>query len=274
MTWLEALFGAPKPIIGMCHLLALPGDPGYRRRDGFSTIIDRCERDLHALQDGGVDAVLFSNEGSLPYLTRVDAITIASMARVIGQIRRQITVPFGVDVLWDARATVELAVATEAQFVREVFSGAYASDFGLWHTEVGRAVRHLHALGGSEIRMLFNIVPESAAYLAPRNIADIARSTVFNCRPDALCVSGLIAGAETSLSTLKEVKLAVNDTPVLANTGVRLENVREQLAIADGAVVGTTLKTGGDTWNPVDRARVNDFMARVKEIREQKDRGS
>ncbi len=267
MSWLEALFGTLKPIIGMCHLPPLPGDPAYSARTGFPEILDRSRTDLNSLQTGGIDAVMFSNEGSLPYMTEVDPITIAAMARVMGELRQEIRIPYGVDVLWDPKATVELAIATEAQFVREIFSGAYASDFGVWNTNPGRYVRHLHALGGEGIRLLFNIVPESAANLASRDIADMARSTVFNCRPDALCVSGLTAGAETSITTLTSVKQAVPDTPVFANTGVRLDNVEQQLSVADGAIVGTALKLDGDIWNPVDPQRVRDFMDRVRKLR-------
>jgi hypothetical protein len=54
---------------------------------------------------------------------------------------------------------------------------------------------------------------------------------------------------------------------VFANTGVRLENVEEQLSIADGAVVGTTFKHDGVFRNPVDYNRVKAFMDKVKSIR-------
>lgn len=272
MGWLEQLFGTSKPIIGMCHLIALPGDPGYSPEAGFDEILARCRADLTALQDGGIDAVMFSNEGSLPYLTSTDPITAIAMARVIGEIRSEIRVPFGVDVLWDPKASIELAVATGAQFIREVFTGAYAGDFGLWNTQVGRYVRHGNALGGGDIRLLFNIVPESATYLSQRAIIDIARSTVFNARPDALCISGLTAGQETSASLLKQVREAVPDVPILANTGVRLDNLKEQLAAADGAVVGTALKVDGDTWKPVEAGRVAVFMEAVRELRSTDDR--
>ena len=118
------------------------------------------------------------------------------------------------------------------------------------------------------MRLLFNIVPESAVYLGNRQIGDIARSTVFNNQPDALCVSGLTAGAETSTQTLQIVKKAVPDTPVFANTGVRLENVAEQLQVADGAVIGTAFKQDGNTWNPVDVSRVKALMSKVRNLRE------
>ena len=84
-----------------------------------------------------------------------------------------------------------LAMATGAQFVREIFTGVYGSDFGLWNTNAGEVVRHQHAIGANHVRLFYNIVPEATAYLGNRNIADIAASTVFNARPDALCVSGL-----------------------------------------------------------------------------------
>ena len=160
------------------------------------------------------------------------------MAAIIGELKREIAIPYGVNVLWDPGASIDLAMATEAQFVREIFTGVYASDFGLWNTNAGEVVRHQHAISAEHVRLFFNIVPESAAYLGSRQITDIARSTVFNARPDALAVSGLTAGSETSAQTLRLVKEAVPDVPVFANTGVRLENVTEQLAAADGAVVG------------------------------------
>jgi membrane complex biogenesis BtpA family protein len=200
----------------------------------------------------------------MPYLTRVHALTVACMARIIAQLLPEIRVPFGVDVLWDPSASLDLAVATGASFVREVFSGAYASDFGLWNLDCGEIIRHQHAVGAGQVRLLFNIVPEAARYLAERDAAEIARTTVFNLLPDGLCVSGLTAGSTTDIDTLRRVKQAVPDTPVFANTGVRLENVESQLAVADGAIIGTTFKFDGKFENHVDAERVREFMHKVK----------
>lgn len=267
MNWLTTVFHVEKPIIAMCHLRALPGDPQYDPEKGLEWVVDRARDDLHALQEGGVDAVMFSNESSLPYLTKVEPITTVAMARVIAELYGEIRIPFGVNVLWDPEASIDLAVATGASFVREIFTGVYASDYGLWDTNVGKIVRHQQAIHGDNVKLLFNIVPESAAYVAERNIADVARSTVFNARPDALCVSGLTAGSETSAETLQVVKEAVPDVPVFANTGVRLSNVEQQLAIADGTITGTAFKRDGYIWNEVDVERVRAFMNKVKQIR-------
>ncbi len=265
--WTKDLFGTNKPIIAMCHLMALPGDPGYDKECGMRQVIDMARKDLYALQEGGVDAVMFSNEFSFPYLTKVDTVTVAAMARVIGELIHEIHVPYGVNALWDPAASLDLAVATGGQFVREIFTGVYASDFGLWNTQCGETVRHQHQIGAENVKLLFNIVPEAATYLAGRDIVGIAKSTVFNNRPDALCVSGLIAGEEADASVLKTVKQAVPETVVLANTGVRIDNLEEQLSIADGAVVGTTFKYEGVFENHVDQWRVADFMRKAKEFR-------
>lgn len=267
MTWLKDVLGTEKAIIAMCHLLPLPGDPYYNQEKGMEYVIEWARKDLHALQDGGVDAIMFSNEFSLPYLTDVKTETVAAMARIIGELMSEIKVPFGVNVLWDAKKSIDLAAATGAKFVREIFTGVYASDFGLWNTNIGETIRHKYNIGAKDVKLLFNIVPEAAKYLAERDIESIAKSTVFNNRPDALCVSGLTAGAETDSNLLRRVKEAVPDTVVLANTGVRLNNLEKQLSIADGAVVGSTFKFDEKFENHVDQRRVKEFMNKVKEFR-------
>lgn len=242
MSWLKEVIGTEKAVIAMCHLRALPGDPSFDAQLGMNWVIDKAWDDLMALQNGGVDAVMFSNEFSLPYLTKVRPETTAAMARIIGQLMSDIRIPFGVNVLWDPVASFDLAMATGAKFIREIFTGAYASDFGVWDTNVGGTIRHQHRIGAGEVKTLFNIVPEAAVYLGNRDICSIAKSTVFNNHPDALCVSGLTAGTRTDSALLKQVKETVPDTVVLANTGVCLENVEEQLSIADGCVTATTFK--------------------------------
>lgn len=271
MKWTKELFGTNKPIIAMCHLQPLPGDPGYDKNGGMDKVIEAARHDLFALQEGGVDGIMFSNEFSLPYLTKVHTETVSAMARVIGELMSEIKIPFGVNVLWDPTASLDLAVATGAKFVREIFTGVYASDFGLWNTNCGEVIRHQYAIGAENVKLIFNILPEAAKYLAERDIQEIAKTTVFNNRPDALCVSGLTAGSETDTQKIKLVKEVVPDTIVFANTGVNNETLEKQLAIADGAIVATTFKYNGKFENRVDIERVKVFMKHAKEFRKQFD---
>ncbi|MDY3691689.1 MAG: BtpA/SgcQ family protein [Dysosmobacter sp.] len=267
MNWVKEVFNTEKPIIAMCHMQAMPGDPYYNSQKGMKEVLDKCRHDLLALQKGGVDAVMFSNEFSLPYLTKVRTETVACMASIIGQLMDEIEVPYGVNCLWDPVASLDLAVAVDAKFVREIFTGVYASDFGLWNTNCGEVVRHQREIGAENVKLLFNIVPEAAQYLTDRTIESIASTTVFNCRPDALCVSGATAGSATNPETLKRAKNAVGDTPVFANTGCRPDTIEGLLSIADGAVVGTTFKIDGKFQNLTDENRVKNFMDIVKDFR-------
>ena len=186
MGWTKDLFNTEKPIIAMCHIRALPGDLNYNEEKGMSYVVEKAREDFLALQKGGVDAVMFSNEFSLPYLKKVNPETTAAMAAVIGELKSEIEIPFGVNILWDPYASLDLAAATGACFIREVMSGVYAGDLGLWDNDAGEISRHRKRLGlKDKTKLLYNIYPEAAVYLGNRDIVDIAKTNVFNNNPDA-----------------------------------------------------------------------------------------
>jgi hypothetical protein len=210
---------------------------------------------------------MFGNENDRPYEFTVDTASTATMAYVIGRLRPDITVPFGVNVLWDPMSTIALAAATGASFVREIFTGTYASDMGPWTPDAGRAMRYRDRLGRRDCLMLYNVSAEFADSLDRRPLPDRARSAVFSSIPDAVLVSGQITGEAARMEDLEAVKAALPRTPVMANTGVKHATVAETLRIADGCVVGSALKVDGNTWNPVDPDRAADFMARARAAR-------
>lgn len=267
MTKFSKVFGVKKPIIGMVHLGALPGTPLYDGKAGLDGLVEGARADLAALQAAGFDAVMFGNENDRPYEFDVDTASTATMAYVIGQLRGQITVPFGVNVLWDPMSSIALAAATGASFVREIFTGTYASDMGPWTPDAGRAMRYRDRLGAGDVAMLYNVSAEFADSLDRRPLADRARSAVFSSIPDAVLVSGAITGEAARMEDLEAVKAVLPDTPVLANTGVKHETVADVLAVADGCIVGSALKAGGDTWKAVDADRAADFMAKARAAR-------
>lgn len=83
--WTQEMFGVEKPIIALLHLDALPGDPGYC--GSMDTVLEHARQDLVALQNGGVDGILFANEFSLPYQPVADVAVISAMAYIIGALR-------------------------------------------------------------------------------------------------------------------------------------------------------------------------------------------
>lgn len=264
---IKEVFGTEQPIIALLHLRALPGDPDYPHGGKMADVIAEARKDLHALQNGGVDGILISNEFSLPYLDHCEMVTPAAMAYIIGVLKDEITVPFGVHVISDADATIELAAAVEAEFVRSVFSGAYVSEIGIRNRNVAETIRRKKALELDDLLMFYMINAESDGDLSGRDIATIAKALNFKCHPDAMCVSGIQAGHGVDSALLEIMKTAVPDMPVYANTGCKAENIAEKLTYCDGAFVGTSFKTDGKFENGVDEARVKEFMDIVKSVR-------
>jgi len=275
---LRALFGTGRPVIAMLHAGALPGRPRHDRDQGLEHIRDALARDLDVLQRAGVDGLLFCNEADLPYQLRTGPEVASAMAALIGDLRAGIDRPFGVDVVWDPAASLAVARATGASFVREVVTGVYESDLGVMQPSFGTIKAGQAAMAAGNIKIFANITPEFASPLGHRKtsrpITQRARSAAY-LGVDALLITGPITGSPTDLAGLRAVRAAVPDTPVLASTGVTVDTVHETLQKADGVIVGTHLKRDGVTWNPVDEARATAFMTAAVSARttENKDGG-
>jgi membrane complex biogenesis BtpA family protein len=169
--------------------------------------------------------------------------------------------PFGVDFLWDPRAALAVAAATGASFIREVMTGTYESDMGLWNTDAAGILRERRRLNADRVGLFMNVTPEFASRPGSRSIGAVARSVVVSSLADAILVSGPMAGAELDMDVFQEIVESVQgDVPVIANTGVKSTTVKSFLELADGIIVGSDLKKDGYTWNAVDPARVERFM--------------
>jgi len=265
-TSLEDMFGTVKPVIAMVHFPGLPGRPRHDRGGGPAHLLDVVGRDLEVLQDAGVDALLFCNEADIPYQLAVGPEIPAAMAAVIGELRPSVRVPFGVNILWDARASLALARATGACFIREVLTGVYESDLGMIAPSLGDLAAYREAIGAAGVGMFANITPEFSSSIGSRTVAERASSASF-LGVDAILISGPEAGVPFAMADLRAAKTAAPRTPVLANTGVQAERLGEILDVADGVIVGTSLKADAVTWNPVDPARAHRFMETARKIR-------
>jgi membrane complex biogenesis BtpA family protein len=254
------LFGSEKPVIAMAHVPPLPGTPLYDERAGVAGLVDAVREDLATLLDAGVDAVMFCNEGDRPYSLNAGLEGVSAMTRVVTELAPTDR-PFGCDFLWDARAALAIAAATGASFIREVATGVYESDMGLWNTDAAGLLRERRRIGADDVAVLMNVTPEFASQIGRRSVAQVARSAVVSSLADAILVSGPMAGSEPELEALQEAKDAVGgQVPVFVNTGAKSTNVAEFLTVADGVIVGSDLKVDGGTWNPVDAGRVGRFM--------------
>jgi hypothetical protein len=266
MDQLERTFGVRKPIIAMLHLTALPGRPWHDVPAGIGKAVDVVGRDLAVLQAAGVDGVMFCNEADLPYQIHVGPEIVAGMSSVVGQLKRDIRVPFGVNLLWDPIASLAVARATGASFIREVMTGVYESDLGMIEPKIGEIGGYRTAIGAQNVLLFDNIQPEFASALGRRSVADRAKGAAF-LGVDAILISGPAAGTSMAMDDLRAAKAAVPDVPVIANTGVRADTVAEIFAVADGAIVGTSLKRDGVTWNEVDSDRARALVEAARAAR-------
>lgn len=266
-TVLDELFNKEKPIIAMAHFLPLPGTPMYNPEIGVSGMIKSMREDVKKLLDNGVDGIMFCNEGDRPYSLKADFEAVAVMTRVITELAPR-DHPFGVDFLWDPKAPLAIAMATGASFVREVFTGVYESDMGIWSPDAASMLRYRHNIDGDNVKVFYNVTPEFASPLGNRTVGQRAYSAVVSSLADVILVSGPMAGSEPDISWVKEAKEGVKGAvPVLLNTGAKAENVGEFLKYADGVIVGSSLKVDGYTWNAVDANRVKAFVAAVEKAR-------
>lgn len=256
-----------KVVIAMAHIGALPGTPLYDADGGMTKLVEGVARDVEKLQDGGVDAIMFGNENDRPYELKAPPAGIAAMTAIVTAVMPSLRVPFGVNYLWDPCGTVAIACATGASFAREIFTGVFASDMGIWEPRCAEALRLRRDLGRPDLKLLFNINAEFASSLDSRPIELRAKSAVFSSLADAILVSGPLTGQAADQSALRRVREAVPETPVLANTGVTIDNVKDVLSLVDGCVIGTHLKVDGNTWNAVDGDRVKRFMGAVEALR-------
>jgi membrane complex biogenesis BtpA family protein len=252
--------GVTKPLIAMAHVPPLPGTPLYDAKAGVQGLVDQVRRDTEMLVTAGFDAIMFCNEGDRPYELQAGLEGAAVMARVVTECRPDDLV-YGVDFLWDARCALAIAVATEAVFMREVLTGSWESDMGLWQPDAATVLRDRRRFDREDLGIFMNITPEFASPIGNRTPAQTAHSTVVSSLADAILVSGPMAGAEPAVSTLAEVREAVpSEIPVLLNTGSKATTITKYLEYADGCIVGSDLKVDGYTWNSVDPERAARFV--------------
>jgi uncharacterized protein len=249
-----------KPLIAMAHLAALPGTPGYDAGRGIGGIIDGLRRDVDVLCDVGFDAILFCNESDRPYELKAGLASAAVMARVVTECV-PLDIAFGADFLWDEQCGLAVAVATGARFMRGVVAGVWESDMGLWQPDAAALYRERRRLGADDLAVFANVTPEFASSVGRRPAEAVARSVATSALPDAILVSGAMAGDEPELRTLAAIREAVPpDIPVFLNTGAKAATIGDYLRYADGCIVGSDLKADGFTWNPVDRDRAKRFF--------------
>jgi len=233
------------PLIGMIHLAALPGAPGFA--GSLAEVLEAAVADARALAEGGVRVAMVENFHDVPFWPdRVPPETVAAMAVIVAEVRRAVPeLALGVNVLRnDADAALGLAAATGAACIRiNVHTGAMVTDQGPMAGQAHWTLRRRQALGLDLVGILADLRVKHAAPLAARDLVAEARDLRGRGLADAIVVSGEATGAATDPAVLARLRAALPDCPLLVGSGATAASVAGLLQHADGCIVGTSLKT-------------------------------
>lgn len=249
------IFPNTHPIIGM---ISLPPSPGYPAFAGIDAVIARALADLEALERGGAAGVLVENDFDQPHTLTVGPEVVAGMTRVVTEVVRRATVPVGVQVLLnDWRASLAIAGATGARFVRlDFFVDRVRIKAGEIEPEPAAVLTYRQRIGAQHVTLLTDIqVKYSTPLESGKSLATSAQEAVAS-GADAVIVTGAATGEMPLLDDLRAVREALGDFPLLVGSGTTTENVAALFRYADGAIVGTALRSGPSADDRVVEERV------------------
>ena len=252
-----------KMLIGMVHLEPLPGTPLFE--GDLNKVYARAVQDALALKQGGIAALMIENAGDIPFPKHLDSVQTACLAAITFAIKRETGLLVGIDAAFcDYLAALSSAKAATADFVRlAVFVDNVATASGVIEACAQQALRYRKQIEASEIAILADIHVKYSHTLIPEiSLLESAKNAQASLA-DGIIVTGAYSGNETPIDLVKKVKSVVS-IPVFVGSGVDEHNVREQLAIADGAIVGTSLKTARDGRQMIDPAKVQQLTSRLK----------
>jgi membrane complex biogenesis BtpA family protein len=259
---IDTIWGGDRPVlIGMVHLLPLPGSP--RWGGSMDAVVARATGDAEALAASGFDGILVENFLDAPFHAEsVPAETVAGLTRAVVAVRDVVDLPIGVNVLRnDAHSALAVAAATGARFVRvNVHTGSMWTDQGLIHGQAANTMR-LRAVLSPEIAVIADLHVKHGSPPAGSDLTSVAADTWYRGLADALIVSGPTTGAPVDPADARVVRTTVPGAPVLVGSGVTPENARRLLADVDGAIVGSALMRGGRAGEPIDAGRARALVA-------------
>ena len=264
---LEELFGTKKPILGVIHLLPMPGSPRY---DGQLDIaLERAEQEAAALASGGVHGIVIENFFDVPFAkNRVDTATACAMTLAAQRVKAISGLPLGINVLRnDGHTAISIASVVDAQFVRiNVLSGAMLCDQGIIEGEAHELMLYRRMLGmNRKIRIFADVMVKHAVPLGQwSDIRVQAADTVKRALADALIVTGKATGDAPNTADIDAVREVLPDTPIFVGSGSSKENISKLLESADGVIVASSVKRQGILENPVDLGRIRALVDAVK----------
>jgi uncharacterized protein len=267
---LDAIFSVKKPLIGNLHCLPFPGTPAHTGQS-MSEIVDRAIADAIAYAEGGMDGLMIENHGDIPFLKPQDIgpETVAVMTAVVSEVKRHVSLPFGIDVLANYPiGALAVAKATGGRFVRaNQWVNAYVSNEGFMEGESARVLRYRKAIEAADIAIFADVHVKhgSHAVVGDKPVAEQARDVEFYCA-DVGIATGNHTGDSIPVTEIENIREGTA-LAIIGGSGVTASNASELMPILDGAIVGSSLKRDGVWWNEVEIDRVRALVDVVSALR-------
>lgn len=262
MNLFRKLFPDKKPVIGMVHLKALPGAPGYG--GDMEEIYRAAHEDLMALMNGGADAIIVENFGDIPYATKQELMTTVAFANVASRLRQECNLPIGINVQFNNyEAEWAIAYSCGYDFIREeVFAENRMGPNGICISS-GPEIMRLKARYPKDIALIADVNVKHTFAIVEQPL-DFTIEAIIEGGADALICTGLVTGKSPSLEDVKEMKMLAKDVPVIVGSGVNASTAEAYFSLSDGAIIGSYFKKDGDVMKPIDVERVRKLTESLK----------
>lgn len=275
MNILNKIFKVKKPIIGMLHLGYLLGNEKYK---GLNYVIKKAIENIKSLEEGGIDGILIENwkEDSIgQFISTENAVSFSIIAN---ELSKHIHVPFGINVLNnDYKVALSVAKLTGASFVElDVFVDHVKSNFK--YSPVASknpfeiklnpndVIKYAKSIKAMKIPIFVIVQPKHYKMLEVGKSIEKSTKQAIRSGASAILVTKETGTAPT-LDLIRKSKKAAGNYPVGIGSGFNEDNADEFLKCIDFAIVGSSIKQGGDVNKKVDKLKVKKLMAKIKSIR-------
>jgi len=264
-----------KVMVGMVHLSALPGSPGFG--GNVDEILQRAAADARRLVEAGFSCLMLENFGDAPFFPgRVPRHVVAFMTAVAGHVRETVKeAALGINVLRnDGLSALEVAAASRASFIRvNVLAGARLSDQGILQGIAHDLLRLRKTLGGDDVSILADVSVKHSSPLAPLSIEQEVEDLITRAGADGLVVTGTGTGHCPGTPLVEKVRRAARSRatgagpiPILCGSGVTSENLGSYWPHVDGVIVGSSLKEDDRATSPVSFSKAKVFVEKAREL--------
>jgi len=255
-----------KLLIGMVHLLALPGTPKYK---DLNNVITKAKAEAELLEKLGFDAIIIENMHDVPYLNRkVGEEIVAAFTAISITLKQTIKIPIGIQILAGANtAAIAVAKAANLDFIRgEGFVFSHVADEGLMNSDAGKLLRYRKMIDAKNIKIYTDIKKKHSAHsiTADVSIAETAKAAEFFLS-DGIIITGSSTGLPADISELKEVRKS-SKLPIFIGSGITPNNLADYYDYADGFIVGSYIKEDGYWENDISVDRCSKLVKRFKAL--------